>query len=111
MVPRQERWVYNQKLSIFSGLISIPLYSTEFVILKKKLMANFKILPDVPEFVGLVVVDVTAGGIVLLCLVCTWGTCMKMQGKYVNHLKFIIYIILFNLIIMLNFKILPDVPE
>ena len=62
-------------------------------------MANFKILPDVPEFVGLVVVDVTAGGIVLLCFVCTWGACMKMQGKYVNHLKFIIYIILFNLII------------
>lgn len=31
-------------------------------------MFNFKILhvPDVPEFVGLVVVDVMAGGIVLL---------------------------------------------
>ena len=74
-------------------------------------MPNFKILSDVPEFVGLVVVDVTAGGIVLLCLVCTWGTCMKIQWEVCQSFEIIIYLILFNLIIMLNFKILPDVPE
>lgn len=48
-----------------------------------------KILPDVPESVGLVMVDVTAGGI-LLCLGCCRGTCMKIQGKYVNQLSFVL---------------------
>ena len=40
-----------------------------------------------PEFVGLVIVDVTAGGAGLLRLGCGRGTCMKMQGKYFNQLR------------------------
>ena len=53
-------------------------------------MLNFKILPDVPEFVGPVIVDVMAGGTGLLRLGCGRGTCMKMQGKYVNQLSFVL---------------------
>ena len=51
---------------------------------------HFKILPDVPEFVGLVIVDVTAGGTGLLGLGCGRGTCIEMQGKYVNQLSIIL---------------------
>ena len=48
-----------------------------------------------PEFVGLVIVDVTAGGTGLLGLGCGRGTCIEMQGKYVNqskhHFKMIVF--------------------
>ena len=43
-----------------------------------------------PEFVGLVIVDVTAGGTGLLGLGCGRGTCIEMQGKYVNQLSIVL---------------------